>query len=190
MDRWLQSPLRVHAQIQPRGDPDRARLRQPAAEAQQSHAGCASGRRAQTDAFLVTLRKSEADFSPTTMYRDYAISPTLFHWESQSTTSVTSPTGRRYLRHRTEGTNVLIFVRDQQTDDLGAAPYLLLGSADYVSHTRRSPDRDHMEATHTDASRVVSGRLGCRQLNRRILPLGRARAGEILRRCIGTEDPI
>ncbi len=43
------------------------------------------------DAFLVTLTKSEADYSPTTMYRDYAISPTLFHWESQSSTSVNSP---------------------------------------------------------------------------------------------------
>ena len=49
------------------------------------------------DAFFVTLKKSEADYSPTTMYRDYPISPTLFHWESQSTTSVASPTGQRYL---------------------------------------------------------------------------------------------
>ena len=42
------------------------------------------------DAFFVTLTKSEADYSPTTMYADYPISPTLFHWESQSTTSVAS----------------------------------------------------------------------------------------------------
>ena len=94
---------------------------------------------ANTDAFLVTLRKSEGDYSPTTMYRDYAISPTLFHWESQSTTSVASPTGRRYLRQRNIGTNVLIFVRDEKSDDLGAAPYLLLGEADYVSHTGDRP---------------------------------------------------
>ena len=38
------------------------------------------------DAFFVTLTKSEADYSPTTMYRDYPISPTLFHWESQNQT--------------------------------------------------------------------------------------------------------
>ena len=49
------------------------------------------------DAFFVTLKKSEADYSPTTMYRDYPITPTLFHWESQSTTSVASKTGQRYL---------------------------------------------------------------------------------------------
>lgn len=34
------------------------------------------------------------------MYRVYAISPDLFHWESQSTTSVQSPTGQRYLNLR------------------------------------------------------------------------------------------
>lgn len=60
------------------------------------------------DAFFVTLSKSEAEYSPSTMYRDYPISPTLFHWESQSTTSVASPTGRRYL---TGGSTVLLFVR-------------------------------------------------------------------------------
>ena len=49
------------------------------------------------DAFFVTLKKSEADYSPTTMYADYPISRDLFHWESQSTTSVNSATGRRYL---------------------------------------------------------------------------------------------
>ncbi len=49
------------------------------------------------DAFFITLKKSEADYSPTTMYADYPISRDLFHWESQSTTSVNSPTGRRYL---------------------------------------------------------------------------------------------
>ena len=39
------------------------------------------------DLFFVTLQKSEREFSPSTRYRDYALSPTLFHWESQSTTS-------------------------------------------------------------------------------------------------------
>jgi superfamily II DNA or RNA helicase/HKD family nuclease len=44
-----------------------------------------------TDLFFVTLEKAEGHYSPSTMYRDYAISPELFHWESQSTTSVESP---------------------------------------------------------------------------------------------------
>lgn len=91
------------------------------------------------DAFLVTLAKSEADYSPTTMYRDYAISPTLFHWESQSTTSVASPTGQRYLTHRDRGSEVLLFTREHRLNDLGTSPYTFLGPATYVSHTGDRP---------------------------------------------------
>jgi superfamily II DNA or RNA helicase/HKD family nuclease len=88
------------------------------------------------DTFFVTLRKSEADYSPTTMYRDYPISPTLFHWESQSTTSVNSKTGQRYL---TGSSNVLIFARHEQKDEFGTSPYLFLGPAHYASHTGDRP---------------------------------------------------
>ena len=88
------------------------------------------------DAFFVTLKKSEADYSPTTMYADYPISPTLFHWESQSTTSVESPTGQRYIN----GTStVLLFVRHEQKDEFGTSPYLFLGPAHYVSHQGDRP---------------------------------------------------
>ena len=47
----------------------------------------------QADIFFVTLVKSEQHYSPTTMYADRAITDSLFQWESQSTTSATSPTG-------------------------------------------------------------------------------------------------
>lgn len=88
------------------------------------------------DAFFVTLTKSEADYSPTTMYQDYPISPTLFHWESQSTTSVASATGQRYLN----GTStILLFVRPHKSDDLGTASYLFLGPAKYVEHSGDRP---------------------------------------------------
>jgi hypothetical protein len=49
----------------------------------------------QTDLLFVTLNKSEALFSPSTRYRDLALGPSLFHWESQSTTTAASPTGQR-----------------------------------------------------------------------------------------------
>ncbi|MGA4506354.1 DUF3427 domain-containing protein [Propionibacteriaceae bacterium G1746] len=93
-----------------------------------------------TDAFLVTINKAEAKFSPTTMYEDYAISPTLFHWETQSRTTVASPTGQRYLNQRQNGGQVLIFMREQGTTEFGqGAPYLLLGEADYVQHQGDRP---------------------------------------------------
>jgi hypothetical protein len=73
------------------------------------------------------------------MYRDYAISLELFHWESQSTTSVDSPTGQRYLNHRSLGSSILLFVRDGKTNEMGTEPYMFLGPASYVSHTGDRP---------------------------------------------------
>lgn len=100
---------------------------------------------ANVDAFFVTLKKSEADYSPTTMYRDYPISPTLFHWESQSTTSVNSKTGRRYIEG---GSNVLIFAREEQKDEFGTSPYLFLGPAHYRTHTGDRPIAITWELEH------------------------------------------
>lgn len=88
------------------------------------------------DAFFITLKKSEADYSPSTMYADYPISRDLFHWESQSTTSVTSKTGQRYL---SGSSTVLLFARQEQKDDFGTSPYLFLGPATYVSHSGDRP---------------------------------------------------
>ena len=51
------------------------------------------------DLFAVTLDKSSGSFSPTTRYRDYAISRDLIHWESQSMTRADGETGRRYQHH-------------------------------------------------------------------------------------------
>lgn len=91
------------------------------------------------DAFLITLKKTDTDYSPTTMYRDFALSQELFHWESQSTTSAASPTGQRYIHHRERGFHILLFVRETKTNALGAAPYIFLGPADYVSHEGDRP---------------------------------------------------
>lgn len=94
----------------------------------------------QTDLLFVTLQKTERDYSPTTRYLDYAISETLFHWESQGTTSVASNTGQRYLHHRALGTNVVLFVRRAKTDSTGRTmPYFCAGLADYVEHRSERP---------------------------------------------------
>ncbi|WP_405331520.1 DUF3427 domain-containing protein [Fibrobacter sp.] len=86
-----------------------------------------------TDVFFVTLNKSDKDYSPTTMYNDYAINDNLFHWQSQSTTSAHSPTGKRYINHHQIGTNVMLFVRENNNTKLGKAPYTFLGLVDFVS---------------------------------------------------------
>ena len=93
----------------------------------------------QTDVLFVTLNKSGKDYSPTTMYNDYAISPSLFHWQSQSTTSSDSTTGQRYIHHAERGSYVLLFVREFKQDACGAASYTFLGEAEYVSHNGSKP---------------------------------------------------
>ncbi|WP_369134653.1 DUF3427 domain-containing protein [Modestobacter sp. I12A-02662] len=97
----------------------------------------------QADVFFVTLVKTEAHFSPTTMYADHAISPTLFQWESQNTTAEASKTGQRYVHHRDMGTSVHLFVRESKTADgtLGTPPYLYAGPMTYVSHSGERPMR-------------------------------------------------
>lgn len=95
----------------------------------------------QIDVFFVTLNKSDKDYSPTTMYNDYSINESMFHWQSQSTTSESSATGQRYIHHREVGSKVLLFVRewkeDRQNDvRLG---YTYLGLANYLRHSGSRP---------------------------------------------------
>jgi len=91
------------------------------------------------DILMVTLNKSDKDYSPSTMYRDYSINENLFHWQSQSTTSENSPTGQRYIHHREQGSKVMLFVREYKTDRAGAAPYTFLRIVNYVQHDGSRP---------------------------------------------------
>ena len=95
----------------------------------------------QLDVFFVTLNKSDKDYSPTTMYNDYSINESLFHWQSQSTTAENSATGQRYIHHKERGSKVLLFVREFKTDRLTgiAGAYTYLGKASYVHHTGSKP---------------------------------------------------
>jgi superfamily II DNA or RNA helicase len=93
------------------------------------------------DVFFVTLNKADKDYSPTTMYNDYSVSESLFHWQSQSTTAEDSSTGQRYIHHRERGSKVLLFVREFKTDRVtrGAEAYTYLGTASYVKHEGSRP---------------------------------------------------
>jgi superfamily II DNA or RNA helicase/HKD family nuclease len=83
---------------------------------------------------FITLDKSGSAFSPTTRYRDYAIAPDLFHWETQTVASVTRPSGRRYLESPANGWSFYLFVRANP----GAA-YAFLGPVLYQTHTGDRP---------------------------------------------------
>jgi superfamily II DNA or RNA helicase len=91
------------------------------------------------DVFFITLNKTEHEYSPTTMYEDYAINDGLFHWQSQSTTSAESPTGQRYINHGQRSSSVLLFVREDKRRNGLALPYSFLGPVDYISHEGSRP---------------------------------------------------
>ena len=127
-------PLTVHAtysrvEIQAAfGDGDRVRV-----PAWREGVKWIAGER--SDVLLVTLDKTGKGFSPTTRYRDYAISPVLMHWESQSRTRESSATGRRYVNHEAEGSAVMLFAR-VDAEDRG---FSFLGPARYVGHDKEMP---------------------------------------------------
>lgn len=77
---------------------------------------------------LVTFRKEEADFAPTTRYRDYPISRSRLHWESQSGTSQQSSTGQNYIHFRERGYRILFFARLNKREQGETAPFVYLGA--------------------------------------------------------------
>lgn len=91
------------------------------------------------DVFFITLNKSESDYSETTLYDDYAINETLFHWQSQSRTSAGSITGQRYVTQKNSGRHVLLFARGYRQEEGFTSLYTCLGLADYVRHEGSSP---------------------------------------------------
>lgn len=88
----------------------------------------------QRELLFITLDKSAKSFSPTTRYRDYAISPALFHWETQSVASVHRESGRRYIESPGNGWRFYLFVRTDPD-----AAFAFCGPAIYQSHEGDRP---------------------------------------------------
>ena len=91
-----------------------------------------------TEIFFVTLDKSEKAFSPSTPAEDFAVSPSRFHWQSQSTTGEDSPTGRRSVLQKQNASRFLLFVRPRRDDS-----FVFLGPVRYVS-THGKSSHEHL----------------------------------------------
>lgn len=92
---------------------------------------------AKLDLHLVTLDKSAKHKVPHLQYRDYAISPMLFHWQSQASTRRESASGRRHLA---PDTTAVLFVREVGKDDRGlGGVYRFLGTAKRVDDKGERP---------------------------------------------------
>ncbi|WP_379135244.1 DUF3427 domain-containing protein [Paenibacillus sp. sgz500958] len=92
-----------------------------------------------TDIFFITLNKSDKDFSPSTLYEDYAINERLFHWQTQSRTSEESKTAQRYIHHKKMGNRIALFVREYKEENNYTSPFIFLGEAEYVKHEGNKP---------------------------------------------------
>jgi superfamily II DNA or RNA helicase len=91
------------------------------------------------DSFFTTLNKSEKDFSPSTMYDDYAINDTLFHLQTQTKVAEESETAKRYIKHRKNDDNIALFVREYKQEHGLTSPFIFLGTVDYVKHYGSKP---------------------------------------------------
>ena len=78
---------------------------------------------------LVTFKKEDRDFAPTTRYQDYLISRTRLHWESQASTTQTTATGQNYLHFKERGYTILFFARMEKRIEGETAPFIFLGPA-------------------------------------------------------------
>ena len=109
------------------------------------------------DVFFADINKSEADFSPTTMYEDYAITHKLFHWQSQSGTSEATATGQRYIHHAAEGCTPYLFIRKhKKSENKVTAPYVFAGPLQYTRHQGAKPMSIIWELKEPLPARVLS----------------------------------
>ena len=105
-----------------------------------SREGVAENKALNCEALFVNLKKSEEDFSPTTMYDDYAINDSLFHWQSQNQTASTSEKGKSYIKQLERKKTILLFVRESKSDADGfTRGYVFLGPVNFVEFSGSKP---------------------------------------------------
>ena len=93
-----------------------------------------------TELLFIDLIKSEEDYSPTTLYDDYAISETLFHWQSQNQTRDDSGKGLTYINHQKLGKKILLFVREKSINEFkNTNGYVFVGEGNFQEYEGSKP---------------------------------------------------
>jgi superfamily II DNA or RNA helicase len=105
-----------------------------------SREGIAQNSHLNTELLFINLIKSEENFSPTTMYDDYAISETLFHWQSQNSAGPETPKGISYIKHEERNKRILLFVRESNKDEHGITMgYVFVGEGKLKDYNGAKP---------------------------------------------------
>ena len=95
---------------------------------------------ANTELLFVTLDKCEKQFSATTMYHDYAISPELFHWQTQNSAKPISGKGLGYVQQKQNNKTFILFVREQAKDEYGKTMgFVNFGPVEFVKYEGSQP---------------------------------------------------
>jgi superfamily II DNA or RNA helicase len=93
-----------------------------------------------SELLFITLNKSEENFSPTTLYDDFAISETEFHWQTRNSVGPESVLGKNYIHHEANGRIMLLFVREKNIDEFGnAMGMVFLGRARLIEYNGSKP---------------------------------------------------
>lgn len=98
-----------------------------------SDSGCLPLLQEKLEILFVTLDKSEG-FEERVQYKDYAISPELFHWQTQNRAGPNNNSGRRYTESHTNGWRFQLFVREDRD-----SAYVAVGGVQLVSHEGDHP---------------------------------------------------
>lgn len=102
--------------------------------------GVAFSEEKNTELLFITLNKSEKNFSPTTLYEDFAISENLFHWQSQNASRPDSGKGLSYLQHKENDKKILIFIRERNEDEFGnKMGFVFIGEGNIKEHYGSKP---------------------------------------------------
>lgn len=102
--------------------------------------GVAENAEINTELLFINLIKSEENFSPTTMYDDYAINETLFHWQSQNSAGPQTPKGLSYIKHQENNKRILLFVREKANNEYGnTMGYVFIGEGNLKEHYGAKP---------------------------------------------------
>ncbi|MCD0490051.1 DUF3427 domain-containing protein [Pedobacter sp. MC2016-14] len=132
-------PLRVHSRYNRDQILVALRLHQ-FEKASSNREGVAENKTLNVEGLFVTLKKSDKEYSPTTLYDDYAISEVLFHWQSQNRASPYNKSGQSYIEQSENDKTILVFVREQTKDEFGnTVGFVFLGKASFVKSAGEKP---------------------------------------------------
>lgn len=102
--------------------------------------GVAYSKEKNTELLFITLDKSTKDFSPTTLYEDFALSDKIFHWQTQNSVSPDKGKGLTYINHLQEKKRILLFVREKSQDEYGfSMASVFLGECKLIDHYGSKP---------------------------------------------------